>query len=118
MKILLGLLLSFSAFATDATLVKTTGGPIVGTVRGKTISYRGIPYAAAPKGALRWQAPAPPAAWREVRDADRFGPICPQLSLNGAVAGDEDCLSLNVWRPTSGKAGMPVMVFIHGGGNS
>jgi para-nitrobenzyl esterase len=53
-----------------------------------------------------------------VRDAPAFGKECPQIQ-NNQVAGDEDCLTLNVWTPDPSAAGgpMPVMFFVHGGGN-
>jgi para-nitrobenzyl esterase len=87
--------------------------------------WKGIRYAAAPVGELRWRAPQPPKAWTEVADATRLGPVCPQptdpripLDL-GAPQGD-DCLTLNVWAPshtdTDADAGpKPVMVWLHGG---
>ena len=82
---------------------------------GEVVSFKGIPYAAAPVGRLRWRAPEDPAVWRNVRDATQFGPQCPQPQPSGAV--NEDCLTLNVWtsaRSTSER--LPVMVWIHGGG--
>jgi para-nitrobenzyl esterase len=82
---------------------------------GEVVSFKGIPYAAAPVGRRRWRAPEDPAAWRNVRDATQFGPQCPQPQPSGAV--NEDCLTLNVWtsaRSTSER--LPVMVWIHGGG--
>jgi para-nitrobenzyl esterase len=52
-----------------------------------------------------------------VRDAVQFSEACPQLS-SGAVVGNEDCLTLNVWAPAqSPAAGRPVIVWIHQGGN-
>jgi para-nitrobenzyl esterase len=81
--------------------------------------YKGIPYAAAPVGALRWRAPAPAPAWEGVRRADRFGHLCPQPVDTGAPAQamSEDCLTLNVWtgaRPESKLR--PVLVWIYPGG--
>jgi para-nitrobenzyl esterase len=35
-----------------------------------------------------------------------------------AIAGKEDCLYLNIWRPKSAETGLPVYFWIHGGGNS
>ena len=82
---------------------------------GEVVSFKGIPYAAAPTGRLRWRAPEAPGVWRNVRDATHFGPQCPQPQPSGAV--NEDCLTLNVW--TSARSisqRLPVMVWIHGGG--
>ncbi|WP_433859309.1 carboxylesterase/lipase family protein [Streptomyces kronopolitis] len=97
-----------------------------GAVRGASAAgiaaFRGIPFAAAPEGPLRFRPPAPAARWDGVRDATAFGTAPPQVSpAPGAAAawraGDGlDCLSVNVWTPDLGGAGLPVMVWIHGGG--
>ncbi|MEN3281151.1 MAG: para-nitrobenzyl esterase [Solirubrobacteraceae bacterium] len=87
-------------------------------------AFRGIPYAAAPTGPLRFGAPVRPPAWQGVRDATRFGVAAPQHRPEGnagslfapAVPSGEDCLSLNVWTPQLGAANLPVMVWVHGGG--
>ncbi len=82
-------------------------------------AWRGVHYAAAPVGDLRWRAPQPPPAYEGVFDASRTGPACPQPQLITA-GGDldkicEDCLVLNIWRPRK-KGSFPVMFWIHGGG--
>jgi para-nitrobenzyl esterase len=59
-------------------IVATTDGAIHGTTAGAIHEYLGIPYAAPPVGPLRWRAPRPPAHWRGIRPATRFGPHCPQ----------------------------------------
>ena len=108
--------------AYDSTVVETTHGPVRGRDDGWVKVWKGVRYAAAPVGDLRWRAPEPPRRWTEVADAGRFGPACPQLSdpkipLDvGAPAGD-DCLSLNVWASsdTDPGDGKPVMVWVHGG---
>ncbi len=77
--------------------------------------YRGIPFAAPPVGDLRWQAPQPPLPWEGVLTADEFAPVCMQQRSEALMS--EDCLYLNVWTAAeSAAAGLPVMVWIHGGG--
>jgi para-nitrobenzyl esterase len=85
--------------------------------------FKGIPFAAAPVGKLRWQAPQSAAAWQGVRECTSFGPVCPQLPYPAgsvyalpAQPQSEDCLNLNIWTAAD-KANekRPVMVWIHGG---
>jgi para-nitrobenzyl esterase len=97
--------------------VMTDRGPLQGVAAGTTLAFKGIPYAAPPTGALRFQAPADFQCAPAVRDATQFGKACPQLDENMNPVGDEDCLTLNVWTPNSIDAPRAVMVFIHGGGN-
>ncbi|KAH6843213.1 Alpha/Beta hydrolase protein [Chaetomium sp. MPI-CAGE-AT-0009] len=83
--------------------------------------WKGIRYAAAPTGKLRWQPPQPLPLKLDagIADATTFGPICPQSrpAVPNAVftPGDEDCLFLNVYAPPS-AAKLPVLVYIHEGG--
>ena len=98
-----------------------TARTTAGLVRGKVSSdgaveiFKGVPYAAAPVGEFRWKAPQPPVPWSGVRDALEATSPCPQ---SGRLAStNEDCLHLNIWAPHSRPAEkIPVMVFIHGGG--
>jgi para-nitrobenzyl esterase len=67
-------------------------------------SFKGIPYAAAPVGKLRWAAPQAAAKWKGVRKADHFAARCMQLPLFSDMVFrsdgvSEDCLYLNVWTP-------------------
>ncbi len=99
--------------------VPTEGGLVAGN--GQDVrAFRGIPYAQAPVGPLRWRAPQAPAPWNGVRDGTRFGPDCmqpqeyPELRGNGM---SEDCLSVNVWTPArTSSERLPVMVWVYGGG--
>src|SRR5579859_978879 len=85
--------------------------------------FKGVPYAAAPVGKLRWRAPQPAEHWSGVRVADQFGTVCEQLAFRGAgpdakpPKASEDCLFLNVWTAAkSASDKRPVMVWIHPGG--
>ncbi len=128
---LLGIALPTSdagATETGAAVVEIETGSLQGEVldqaSGLTV-YRGIPYAAAPEGDLRWKAPQAAAKWSGVRDATEFGAICPQSPVLAMMTGvplpqtSEDCLFLNVWT-AAGRDDQPrpVMVWIHGGGLS
>jgi para-nitrobenzyl esterase len=96
---------------------RTTTGRVRGTVEAVPV-FRGIPFARPPVGALRFAAPAPPDTWDGVRDALAFGPPPPQADAFGMdqLAGGDDWLTLNVWSPDPSRdAGLPVLVWIHGG---
>ena len=99
-----------------------------------TYAWKGVPFAKAPTGALRWKAPVDPDAWASPRATRQFSNACVQYgriygpgannmydatiatTLNQAV-GSEDCLYLNIWRPASDETNLPVIMFIHGGSN-
>ncbi|WP_433268016.1 carboxylesterase/lipase family protein [Actinosynnema sp. CS-041913] len=98
--------------------VRIDTGRVRGVVKGDHVLFQGIPYAAPPKGELRWSAPQRPASWAGVRDATRPGNPCPQVgsSYSDTKATDEDCLVLNVVTPKTKSAPKPVMVWLHGDG--
>lgn len=121
----------------DPTARATAFGVVVGTddsAQSGTYAWKGVPFAKAPTGALRWKAPVDPDAWSSPKTTQHFGNACVQYgriygpganntydatiaaTLNQAV-GSEDCLYLNIWRPASGDANLPVIMFIHGGSN-
>jgi para-nitrobenzyl esterase len=81
--------------------------------------YRGIPYAAPPTGPRRWRPPEPPDCFDGLWPADSFSSECLQYGPDGQVAGDEDCLGLNLWTPVGEPDGTlrPVLFWIHGGGH-
>lgn len=112
-----------------STLRDTASGPVLGGISGPGAQvWLGIPYAAAPVGEKRWRAPTPPKDWFNARQSLAYGPVCPQFSSRlsasnvdpGTLIGSEDCLSLNVFAPgrVASDAALPVMVYIHGGGNT
>jgi para-nitrobenzyl esterase len=96
-------------------------GKLVGFSHKGAHVWRGIPFARPPVGDLRWRAPRPPEAWSGLLEAVAFGDVCPQIDFSGERKGGEDCLSLNVYAPGDpgeDEGPLPVMFFIHGGGNS
>jgi para-nitrobenzyl esterase len=110
--------------ATPAAIVRVTGGDVEGQVStdGGAV-FKGIPFAAPPVGKLRWQEPQPVKAWTGVKKAADYGHACMQAvaGWNKTATDDmsEDCLYLNVWNSEwPAKAKKPVMLWIHGGGNS
>lgn len=104
-------------------LVQTSRGPVRGFVKHGVDTFLGIPYAAPPVGRLRWRPPQPHARWQRPLNATAYGPTCPQVTEFGVFAtpsDTENCLYLNVFTPKlarHGRRGLPVLVWIHGGGN-
>ena len=116
---------------------QTTLGVVIGSddsATSGTYAWKGIPYAEAPVGALRWKAPADIEPWTSPKTTQQFGNACassgriygPGLNNQydatigtsfGQPVGSEDCLYLNVWRPATTQQGLPVIVFVHGGSN-
>jgi para-nitrobenzyl esterase len=98
-------------------------GTIEGFAKDGVHRWRAVPYAQAPVGRLRFRAPLPPQPWRGVRYCHEIGNCAPQdrkytmVGINRYQPMSEDCLTLNVVAPESASGGgLPVMVFIHGGG--
>lgn len=141
--LLLGLLLALLVWRGDeetplprVTEPNSTRMPPAGTVVGfaddyETYAWLGIPFAEPPVGKLRWRAPGPAQPWEGTLEALEYGDPCTQLwgemsgvaGSAGNVVGNEDCLYLNIWAPAmptreAEQARLPVMVWIHGGGNA
>ncbi len=104
------------------SVVTTTGGSFQGQSQDGVTSWQGIAYAQPPVGPLRFQAPRPAQPASGVVQATAFGAASLQ-TVGGMVSWiyppqdvqSEDCLTLNVWSPSSGQA-LPVIVWFHGGG--
>ncbi|EHR04963.1 carboxylesterase/lipase family protein [Bradyrhizobium sp. WSM471] len=90
----------------------TREGQMLGAVEGEVASFKGLAYAAAPIGPLRWRPPQAAPESAEMRTAYAYGAPCLQPSLPGS---SEDCLTLNVFRPFGVDGPLPVMLFIHDG---
>lgn len=102
--------------------VETRSGVVRGSALGDLVVLRGVPFAAAPTGARRFEPPAREPAWTGVREAAHAGPAAPQRSslvmrILGLedVAQDEDCLTLQIWTPGLDRGRRPVLVWLHGG---
>lgn len=90
--------------------------------------FLGIPYVSPPIGTLRFLPPMNSPHWEDIRDADHFGPVCPQklpIDLNDTAQAaqkmplarveylkkisqllinqSEDCLFLNIYAPAKGE---------------
>ena len=121
----------FNVLAAENPVLKIEGGQIQGVTcdNPDVYVYKGIPYAAAPIGDLRWKEPQPVVAWEGIRQCNRFGhPGYQAVHYPGFYASEwgygdeapysEDCLYLNVYTKAPGDVNkkLPVALWIHGGG--
>jgi para-nitrobenzyl esterase len=120
------------SLSTDPLARPTSLGPVLGVSANGAYAWKGIPFAQPPVGALRWKAPVAPALWTTPLVADHFGNACLQngriygpgahntydatiASTLDTPVGSEDCLTLNIWRPSNSDGNLPVIVFVYGG---
>ncbi len=106
--------------------VKIASGTLHGVAQNGVTRFLGVPYAAPPVAERRFALPEPHAPWDGIREATAPGPTAPQfvrpfpnlhvtpLVGQGWQKGD-DFLTANIWTPDPAAAGLPVMVFVHGG---
>ena len=112
-----------TAHAASTVVIKTPQGKVRGVRAAGADRFLGLPYAKPPIKSLRWKPPLAAGRWRGTRNATRQGPACIQFQPTGVREGQatsEDCLYLDVYRPASAKrrSRLPVIVWIHGGGNT
>lgn len=115
------LALASPTMAAELPTVTIAQGKLTGLSDGGLHAFKGIPYAKAPVGTLRWKPPVPASGWQGAREATAFGPSCMQppvaatsIYSDPPAAMSEDCLTLNVWAPAEARKA-PVVVWIHGG---
>lgn len=105
------------------TVRQLSAGEIIGyQAESSAHVWLGVPFAASTTSDNRWKAPRPVEPWSETRSAIEFAPACPQFSRDentaGQLLGSEDCLYLNIYAPPNAQGkDLPVMLWIHGGGN-
>ena len=108
--------------AYQGAIVETKYGKLRGQVEEDLCVFRGVPYAQAPVGDLRFRPPVPVEPWDGIYDATRLGAVAPQVPRSPDsplpsrdLTCDEDCLFLNVYTPAADHGRRPVLFWIHGG---
>ena len=116
----------------ESEIIKTNHGLVQGTVEGDCVVFKGIPYAQAPVGNLRWRAPRPLHPWQGILKADHYGNQSAQKDWSSEPPGlftrefhsdpessnpsSEDSLYLNIRIPQKRRsAPLPVAFYVHGG---
>lgn len=102
----------------EGPVVKTPRGYIRGIEEKGIFAFKGVPYAAAPTGDLRFKAPVPVHPWKDTLSCTQFGPVAAQYAGDTkTVKGEENCLQLNIYTPSLKPAkSLPILVWVHGGG--
>lgn len=101
-------------------IVATKSGKISGIEENGMLAFKGIPFAKAPIGKLRFKPPVPIEPWAGIAKAVEFGNRSLQIADEACkdnISFSEDCLNLNVWTPAIDNKKRPVIFFIHGGGH-
>ena len=120
---LISIVVSNELYASNTIVIETSTGFVHGIKKKRVLFYEDIPYARPPIGDLRWKAP------RTLISSDLIIPkdnnFCVQRPSNlggadgdGFFVGNEDCLYLDIHTPKKIHGKLPVMFWIHGGGNT
>lgn len=122
--LLAGSLTACAENAAEAPSVKCYNGTFVGSEENGVLSFKGIPFAKAPVGELRWKAPQSVDASDEIFDATGYGKASLQPYASSEPISwntenmSEDCLTLNIWTTGKSDGKKPVMFYMHGGAYS
>ncbi len=99
----------------------TANGKVKGKkkLKGRVLVWYGIPYGATTAGRNRWKAPQPVENWSGIKKTTKKKASAIQYVSKGkGYKGTQDCLYVNVFRPKNKKKSLPVLVYLHGGGNT
>jgi para-nitrobenzyl esterase len=117
---------ALSSGAHADVIVETQAGQLRGAKHDahEVIVFKGVHYGQDTSGDRRFKPALPVAPWDGIREADRFGDVCPQggepgrrsLERSEFLPMSENCLVLNVWTPGTDDSERPVMVWLHGRG--
>ena len=116
---------SLQGLSTENDYISTSSGKVAGYIENKVINFDDIPYAKPPVGSLRWKAPQKLVNPNSIiQKKDNNFCIQEPSDMGGApgegiLTGTEDCLYLDIKTPKNKKSELlPVMFWIHGGGNT
>ena len=97
-------------------IVNTKNGKIRGNLtHNGVICFKGIPFAEPPIGELRFKPPVPKKSWKNILEANKFGPMAPQPLIENSEQNENNCLTLNIWIPSFDDKKRTVMFWLHGG---
>jgi len=106
--------------------IDTSSGPVRGRIEKNIIKFLGIPYAEPPINELRWKPPVPKNFSQKILNCVGYAYSSPQLTNNVGplekyeklcTETNENCLFLNIFTPITINKNLPIMVWVHGGGN-
>lgn len=124
--LILAVFLPGGLFAAPTVVIPSPRATIIGATTSGVDSFKGIPFAQPPVGKQRLKVPKSLTSALGTVIATRVPLACPQFeaqtnpptSAADVANSGEDCLTLNVQRPSAAKAGskLPVVYWMFGGG--